>query len=146
MVGWWVANEMEKCNGYNALIRSNITRLSSTVWLRTISTMDRSPADCRTEQYQSEVEKRYGLNRSGRLHILNWSGFWRFLYFRSSLGELRHGKIFYRRFTTIWWFAIVTTLYTTSQSYFRISERFEYLFTKCGFLCTVNHILPDLLI
>jgi hypothetical protein len=36
---------------------------------------DRYPADCRTEQYRSEVETRYGLKRSGRLQILNWSEF-----------------------------------------------------------------------
>ena len=104
-----------KCNGYNAITWSTITRWSSTDWLRTVSMMDRYPADCRSVQYQSEGEKRYGLRRSGCLHILNWSGFWSFfIYFRGSLGEasfncntkLRHGIIVYRRFMPVWLFVI----------------------------------------
>jgi hypothetical protein len=81
--GWLMSGERngKKYSCYNALMGSTITRFSLTDWLRTISMTDRYPADCRTERYQSEVEKSCGLKRSGGLHIINWSEFWRYFIF-----------------------------------------------------------------
>ena len=149
--GWFVSGDWngDKCNGYNALTARTVIRLSSSDWLRTISMMGRYPADCRTKQYHSDCEQRHGLKRSDRLHVLNCSVIWRFLYFRSSLGEvsficikkLRHGIIVYRRFMTIWWFAI-----RSNSSHITEYPNILNMCLKIWISVFSKHILPDLLV
>jgi hypothetical protein len=72
---WLMSGEWKGkiCNDCVALTGSTIAKLSSTDRLKTISITDRYPADCRTQQYQSERETHHDLKRSGCLQIVNWS-------------------------------------------------------------------------